>query len=188
MSIQEFSARCFAEYKEKNEKRDTIITYVFAAICFVVSFIVNIFFPIPFFENEFFNFMLSLLVYGFAGVMLFSPILDIFDIITKQYPRSVIENAARSGSYLNYPNDYPEFILYPGEQYLVISEEEEDEEEEEEDTEQDYEEDDLPLNQKAESVIITCSKCGQQISIPPIKGTVQFTCPKCGEKSIVSEE
>lgn len=185
MSIQEFSARCFAEYKEKNEKRDTIITQVFAAVFAIGVLIAVIFFPTPFFENKVFNYILSFLVYSLAGGMLFSPIGGIIDIITKHYPRSIIDNAARSGSYLNYPVDYPKSLLYPGEQYLVISEEEE---EEEEDTEQDYEEDDLPLNQKAESVIITCSKCGQQISIPPIKGTVQFTCPKCGEKSIVSEE
>ena len=183
MSIQEFSARCFAEYKEKNEKKNSIIKNVFAAIMGVGTLIAVIFFPAPFFENEIFNYILSFLVYMFAADLLVTPIEDIYYIITKQYPRSIIDNAARSGSYLNYPVDYPKSLLYPGEPYLFISEEEE-----EEDTEQDYEEDDLPLNQKAESVIITCSKCGQQISIPPIKGTVQFTCPKCGEKSIVSEE
>ena len=212
MEYTQFKERCKKEFLDKNpfakEKiKSSFIRMVISISVLIILLIVAAITSSD--ENS------SVVIYpsGFAFIWCIASVVDFVRHDRKDALASLkafVKGCKKSGTYKNYPYNYPNSILYRGEPYPFA-------EINQSDTILAPTTD--PIDQPAisfmeaesapapapiapapvpvapapapvapaptpESIVTTCEKCGQQMLIPSGSGTVKLTCPKCGSDII----
>lgn len=178
MTVKELKTRCKEEFKAK-EHGKWIASWVFIllALAHIVFMIIQ---------------LITLIVSGVEFVL--NPVGIIFNLVLWAISGTIsnkiyktVRKYKKSGEYTNIPYDHPHSLMYQGQPYPF----------------------DRPAPVAApapapvaapapapapapasapvpapQQVTFSCSRCGQNMLLPPINGAVKITCPKCGNSFI----